>query len=87
MVGRLQRVQSELARPHVEQRNSRPYHPTAYGEVERVQQAGKLNLRVPAANHATSASDGPTLTSELLRELTIGPMRHYVPPKRNKPDA
>ena len=54
---------------------------------DRIDTNGKLNLRVPTAKHATWASDEPTLTSELLRELTIGPMRHHVPPKRNKPDA
>ena len=33
--------QSELARLHVEQRNSRPNHPTTCGKVERVQQTPK----------------------------------------------
>lgn len=42
--------QSELARLHVEQRNSRPNHPTTCGKVERVQQTLKrwLAARPPA---------------------------------------
>ena len=54
--------QSELARLHIEQRNSRPNHPTTCGKVERVQQT--LKKWLAARPTATTLEDLQTLLDQ-----------------------
>ncbi len=82
------KLEVELRRLGITQKNSRPNHPTTCGKVERFQQTLKKWLRAQPAQPTNLAElqalldRFATATGELLRELVLDPTRDYQPTGR-----